>query len=281
MNAIFRYLKSKIHVLLFIFLEIFCISAIVRYNIYQSAFYFNNTKAFSAKMHEANIAMFDYFSLFKKNEALFNENIQLRRQLKDNFLIQPKQEFTINDTVYKQRYEYVSAKVITNSINNANNFITLNRGSSSGISKGMGVFCPSGVIGTVMEVSNNYCIVLSVLNIKNQIVPKIKEMNNTKGFIEWLGKDPNFVTLNKINKYEDIKVGYHVVTSPYSNSLPENIPIGTVQTIEKSTKESFYKINVRLAVDFGSISDVCIVKNLFKKELEELQNTTQILNFNK
>ena len=106
-------------------------------------------------------------------------------------------------------------------------------------------------------------------------------MNNTKCFIEWIGKDPNFVTLNKINKYEDIKVGYHVVTSPYSNSLPENIPIGTVQTIEKSTKESFYKINVRLAVDFGSISDVYIVKNLFKKELEELQNTPQILNFNK
>src|SRR5690606_12748670 len=144
------------------------------------------------KIHEANIAMFDYFSVYKKNEALYNENIALRSQLKDNYLIQPKQEYTINDTVYKQRYNYIPAKVITNSINNANNFITLNRGSSSGIEKGMGVYCASGVVGTVLEVSSNYCIVLSLLNVKIQIAPKIQEMNNTKGFIEWQGKDPNY-----------------------------------------------------------------------------------------
>lgn len=276
MNAIFRYLKSKLHVLLFIFLQIICIASIVKYNSEQSAVWFNNTKTLSAKLHEANIAMFDYFSLYKKNEALFNENIALRRQLKDNYLIQPKQEYTVNDTIFKQRYDYIPAKVITNSINNANNFITLNRGATSGVEKGMGVYSPSGVIGTVLEVSNNYCMVLSVLNIKNQIVPKILEMNNTKGYVEWQGKDPNYLSYNKIPKYEMLKVGYHLVTSSYSNNFPENIPIGIIETIEKSTKESFYKINVKLAVNFGNISDVYIVKDLYKKELEELRNRDKI-----
>jgi len=280
MNAIFRFLKSKLHVLLFIFLEIICISSIVKYNFYQESSWFNNTSSLTAKIHEANVSMFEYFGLQQKNEALYNENLALRRQLKDNYLIQPKQEFTINDTIYKQRYDYIPAKVITNSINNANNFITLNRGISSGVEKGMGVYSPSGVIGTVLEVSNNYCIVLSILNIKNQMVPKILEMNNTKGFVDWQGKDPNYLSFNKIPKYEMLKVGYHLVTSSYSNSFPENIPIGTIETLEKSSKESFYKINVKLAVNFGNISDVYIVKDLFKKELEELKNRDKILELN-
>ncbi len=276
MNAIFRYLKSKLHLLLFIFLQIICITSIVKYNTVQSAAWFNSTHTISAKLHEANISLFEYFDLYKKNEALFNENIALRRQLKDNYLIQPKQEFTKNDTIYKQRYDYIPAKVVENAINNANNFITLNRGASSGVEKGMGVYSPSGVVGTVLEVSDNYCLVLSVLNIKNQIVPKILEMNSTKGYVEWQGKDPNYLSYNKIPKYEMLKVGYHLVTSSYSNNFPENIPIGKIETLEKSTKESFYKINVKLAVNFGNISDVYIVKNLFKQELEELKNRDKI-----
>ncbi len=272
MNAIFRYLKSKLHVLLFLLLEIFCIIIIIRNNVYQSAFYFSNTRRAAAKVQELNHSIFDYFNLYHKNQALSNENLALRKQLKENYLIESRKVFTVNDSIYKQRYDYIPAEVITNTTNLQNNFITLNRGSSSGIEKGMGVFCPEGVVGTIYDVSENYSIAISVLNSKVKIVPKILEMNLSKGTLYWQGKDPNFIALKEINKYEQIKIGYHIVSSPYSNYMPENIPIGVVDKIEKSPSEDFYKINVKLSVNFGRINTVYVVKNLYKNELEALQN---------
>ncbi len=272
MNSIFKYLKSKFHVLLFLLLEILCVVSIFKFNTYQSSFYYSNTRKLSTQLHEANSSVYDYFGLYKKNQALYNENIELRRKLKTNYVVESKKMFEINDTVFKQRYKYFPAQVITNSTNRQNNFITLNRGSSSGIRKGMGVFCPEGVVGTIEEVSDNYSIAVSVLNTQGfKIVPKIQELNYTKGTLIWSGSDPNYLSLEGINKYESLKIGYHIVTSPYSKNFPENIPLGVVEKIKSKTSETFYEVMVRSAVNFGKIQTVYIVIDLFKDEIDKLE----------
>jgi rod shape-determining protein MreC len=272
MNSIFRYLKSKLHVLLFLLIEIFCIISIVRNNRYQSAFYFSNTRKVAGKISEVNHSIFDYFGLYEKNEALSNENLSLRRHLKENYVIESRKIFTVNDTVYKQRYEYIPAEVISNTINLQNNYITINRGSSSGIEEGMGVFSPEGVVGRIIKVSENYSIANSILNSNVKIVPKIAEMNKSKGTLYWSGRDPNFIDYKEVNKYEQIKKGYHIVSSPYSKYLPENIPIGIVDKIETKPSDDFYQIKVKLAVDFGKINTVYVVKDLFNAELQRLED---------
>lgn len=272
MNSIFKYLKSKLHVLLFLLLEILCIVAIVRFNSYQESFWYSNTRKLSAKLHEVNSSIFDYFALYNKNQALFNENLELRKHLKTNYVMESKAVFEVNDTVYKQRYAYFPAQVITNSTNRQNNFITLNRGSSSGVKVGMGVFCPDGVVGKITEVSENYSVATSVLNTSGfKIVPKIRELNYSKGTIVWDGKDPNFFELKEINKYEALKKGYHIVTSPYTKDFPEEIMIGIVDRIEKRANETHYRVKVKSAVNFGKIQTVYIVKNLFKEEIDKLE----------
>jgi rod shape-determining protein MreC len=276
MNSIFKYLRSKLHVLLFILLEIFCIIIIVRFNVRHSSFFFSHTRQLTAKIHEINSAAFDYFGLYAKNQALSNENIELRKKLKSNFVVESKKVFEVNDSVFKQRYKYYPAQVITNSTNKQNNFITLNRGRISGIEIGMGVFSPEGVVGAIIEVSENYSIATSVLNTNSfKIVPKITELNYTKGTLFWNGKDPNYLILEEINKYEALKKGYHIVTSPYSKNFPENIPIGIVESIETSPAEPFYKVKVRTSVNFGKIQTVYIVIDLFKDEIEQLENKIQ------
>jgi rod shape-determining protein MreC len=284
MNSIFKYLKSKLHVLLFIVLEIFCIITIVRFNIYHSSYFYSHTRQLTAKMHEVNNSAFNYFGLYAKNQALMNENIELRKNLKTNFVFESKKVLEVNDSIFKQRYKYYPAQVITNSTNKQNNFITINRGRSSGIEKGMGVFSPEGVIGTIIEVSDNYSIASSVLNTNMfRIVPKITELNYTKGTVLWNGKDPNYLTLENINKYEALKKGYHIVTSPYSKNFPENIPIGVVESIETPADAPFFKVKVRTAVNFGKIQTVYIVIDLFKDEIEKLENQIeeQYKNLNK
>jgi rod shape-determining protein MreC len=272
MNSIFKYLRSKLHIVLFILLEIFCIVMIVRFNIYHSSYFFSNTRELTSRIHEVNSSAFDYFGLYAKNQALSNENIELRKKLKSNFVVESRKVFEVNDSIFKQRYKYYPAQVITNSTNKQNNFITLNRGRTSGIEKGLGVFSPEGIIGTIIEVSDNYSIAASVLNTNIiPIVPKITELNYTKGTIVWNGKDPNYLTLEGINKYESLKPGYHIVTSPYSKNFPENIPIGVVESVERPANKDFFNVRVRTAVNFGKIQTVYIVIDLFKNEIENLE----------
>jgi len=263
-------------VLLFLVLELLCIIAIFRFNSYQASFYYSNTRRLSLKLNEMNSAIFDYFALYNKNQALFNENLELRRKMKTNYVVESKAVFTINDTVYKQRYRYYPAQVITNSTNKQNNYITINRGSSSGLQKGMGVFCPDGIVGTITEVSDNYAIASSVLNTSGfKLVPKIKELNYTKGTIVWDGKDPNYLDLREINKYEALKEGYHIVTSPYSKNYPEDIPIGTIEKLVKYPKETYYRVKVKSAVNFGKIQTVYVVIDMFKDEIEKLERQVE------
>ena len=66
--------------------------------------------------------------------------------------------------VYKQQYEYIVAKVINNSVNRSNNYLTINRGSKQGIAKGMGVICSAGIVGKVVFVPDHLAVVQSLLN---------------------------------------------------------------------------------------------------------------------
>lgn len=272
MNSIFRFLKSKSPILLFIALEIFCVIAIVRSNAYHSAFYFNNTRKIAAKTHELNQSFYKYFDLYKKNQDLFNENIQLRKQLKENFIFESKKLFTFRDSIVKLRYDYLQAQVIYNSINQQKNYMTLNKGKSSGIQRDMWVFSPEGVVGKVEEVSENYCLVASLLNSEILLVPKIKEANFIKGTVSWDGLNPEYAKLDKINKYEALKVGYHLLSNPYSKNLPENIPIGTIAEIKSNSSDPYYQIKIKYAVDFSRVNMCYIAINLFKSELDSLEN---------
>lgn len=276
MNSILRYFKQNLHIVLFILLEILCITLIVRNNIYQSSYYFNSSKKASAFFLEINTSIVEYFNLKNKYEGLIKENVALRKQLKSNYVTETKQIFVVNDTTYKQRYKYLSAQIISYSTNRADNYMTINKGRSSGIVKGMGVFNSLGVVGVVERVSENYAILNSLLNInKFKLATKIKELNYVKGRIQWDGKDPFYMNLLEINKYEPMKVGFHLVTSSYTKIFPENIPIGTIESIKKN-QTPYFEIKVKTSANFGSLQDVYIVVDLFKDEIDALEQ----LNFN-
>lgn len=279
MNSIFKYLRTKIHVLLFLLLEAFCIVTIVKFNIYHSSVVFNRTREVTAVIHKANSAFFDYFGLYSKNQALSNENIELRKKLRSNYMVESTKMLESTDSVFKQRYRYFPAQVITNSTGKQNNFITINRGRSSGVEIGDGVFCPEGVVGEIVEVSDNYSIAASVLNTTIfNIVPKIQELNYSRGKVVWNGKDPNYLSLEDVNKYEPLKKGYHIVTSSYSKKFPENIPIGVIETLSTKPTETFFMVKLKSAVNFGKIQTVYVVLDLTKEEIEQLEEKVEKYN---
>jgi rod shape-determining protein MreC len=209
--------------------------------------------------------------LQKINEELAKENSYLRSQLPTSFKDSKDYFSLVYDTLNKRQYTYRSAKVINNSTNKYFNFITLNKGSLNGIRKEMGVISSKGVVGIVKDVSDHYTSVISILNTRLHISAKLKE-SGFFGSLNWDGKDYRYAWLNEIPIHAPVKVGDLVVTSGYSSIFPEGILIGTVEEVEKDKGESFFRIKVRLSVDFKDLSYVEVISNNMRDEQFNLES---------
>jgi len=269
MGALLQFLKTYLHVLLFAIALLFGGTMLLRYHLKYQSVYLNTSRWMSGNLTNITQKVYQYRHLQAANNHLINENIRLRKQMRENFHMIPTDTFRINDTLFKQRYTYIPASVIGNTLDKADNFITINRGRSSGIAKGMGVFSPDGVVGVVQDVSENFSLIMSLLNSKAVVSPKIQEINLSQGKVTWLNRNPDYAYLTNINRYEKIENGFTVVTSPYSQNFPENIPIGKVVELSE-VDGSFYKIKIKLSTSFSQLREVYVVKDLLKDELEKL-----------
>jgi rod shape-determining protein MreC len=175
--------------------------------------------------------------------------------------------------LYTQQYTFVNARVVNNSIGRRNNFITLDKGTSNGVEKDMGVISSSGVVGIVKDVSLHYCTVMSVLHKNTKISTRFKN-SNYFGSLVWNGENHREATFLEIAKHVKFKTGDTLVTTVYSSIFPEGIMVGVVKSWELKPGDNFYKINVKLSTNFANLSHVYIVDNLMKREQLELENKT-------
>ena len=130
----------------------------VNNNGYQGSQVLNSSNQVVANVYTAASNTSDYFSLKQENDKLALENSVLRNFLKSNYSILPLREFEKNDTLYKQQYTFMNAKVVNSSVNKRRNFLTLNVGTDQGIRQDMAVMSSEGIVGIVTNVSANFCL---------------------------------------------------------------------------------------------------------------------------
>ncbi len=267
---------------LFLILESVCMYLVVQNNNFQRASFINSSNQVSASVLTTSKNIEDYFLLKDENEKLATENAQLRAHLKEsisaivNDLDSSKTEYIdpIKKTIYRQKYTYTSAKVVNNSTNRRNNFLTLNKGSKQGVKKNMAVITNTGVVGQVKEVSENFCTVMSLLHSATTINVLLKK-DGSFGPLHWDGEDFSFATLSDIPTHVKLIQGDTVVTSPYSTTFPENIMIGTVDSYVQESRKPFFTVKVKLSTEFKKLTYVYIVNNMLKEEQETLENKSE------
>lgn len=264
---------SKYYVFfLFFALEISSFVIIYRFNNYQKASFVNYTTGVTSSFYTTVSNTQQYFNLRHVNDSLQMENARLHSQLITSYY---QNQFTpkmVNDTIYKQQYEFIPASVVNNSVTKRNNYITLNRGRLHGIEPEMGVISESGIVGIVMSVSEHYCTVLSLLNNNCKISAKIKK-NGAFGSLVWDGSDPRYAKLLDVNKHVPIATNDEIITSNYSTIFPEGIPIGRIFSHSLDAGDNFHTIKIELNTDFGNISSVYIIRNLMKNEQKNIEST--------
>lgn len=257
---------------LFFTLEIFSFVIIYRFNNYQKASFVNYTTGVTSSFYTTVSNTRQYFSLRRVNDSLQMENARLHSQLITSYYQNNFTPKLVNDTVYKQQYEFIPATVVNNSITKRNNYITLSRGRAHGVEPEMGVISESGIVGIVMSVSDHYCTVLSLLNNNCKISAKIKK-NGAFGSLVWDGSDPHYVKLLDVNKHVPVSSNDEIITSNYSTIFPEGIPIGRIYSHSLDAGDNFHTIKVQLNTDFGTVSSVYIIRNLMKEEQKGIEAT--------
>lgn len=263
----------KYHVFfLFLMLEMVSLTFIVRYNNFHRVQFLNSSNAVSGNIFEKYNSVIDYFSLRKINDELANENARLRETLQ-SYLFSDINEIVERD-INQVRIQSISAKVINNSVNRQYNSITLNKGAKDGIKPDMGIICPTGVVGVILNVSENYSTALSVLNGRWSVNAKLLKSNHF-GPLRWDGNNPYVAVLEEIPYHVVVDEGEKVITSGYSASFPEGIDIGRVIRVEHKDGESFQKIWVQLTTDFKSLNYVEVIQNMTKVEQLELEKQAE------
>ena len=135
-------------------------------------------------------------------------------------------------------YQIFKANVIKNSLNKADNYITLDRGTTEGIRPEMGVVDANGVVGIVYKTSPHYSLVIPLLNSKSSISCKIVG-SDYFGYLKWEGGNSRFAYLKDLPRHAEFNLGDTVVTSGYSTVFPEGVMVGTVDDMSALDSNAF------------------------------------------
>ena len=171
-------------------------------------------------------------------------------------------------------YDILEAKVINNSLTHSDNYITINKGKKDGVRSEMGVIDGNGVVGIVYLVSDNYSIVIPVLNSKSSISCKVKR-SDYFGFLKWDGGSSKFAVVKDMPRHSLFSLGDTIVTSGHSAVFPGGISVGTIEDMMDSQDGLSYQLKVKLFTDFGRLDYVRVIA---KKGQEEQMNLEQQLN---
>lgn len=271
MNVILRFIRVNAFYFVFGLLQLLCFYQVARFNSYQQTFYFNTSRSVTGHFLNTRQSIIDYFYLRDYNEQLTAENLALREQLATNRFLQDTARYQAGaDSTAPFRYRYLKARVVQSSVNKLNNFITIDKGSKAGVKAGMAVLSPTGIAGIVHDVSEDFSLVISVLNTKFRVSPMIPDIGFREGFVSWDGKDEHFVQLNGINKFEKIRKGAKVLTSSYSPHFPEGINIGEIESFTVPGNSSFYDVQVRLSTPFNKLHTAYVVFDVYRPQIDSL-----------
>ena len=179
-----------------------------------------------------------------------------------------------NLSTNRQHYSYIPAKVINNSTDRQDNYLTINRGMLQGVMPEMAVISSSGIVGIVKDVSKNYASVLSVLHQNSSISAKLSESGYI-GSLVWNGRDPKVAQLMDIPNHVQLAEGMLIQTSGFSAMFPAGINIGKVKAFDVKDGDNFYSIDVDLLTDMNNVSVVYVVDNLMRMEQVELETQVE------
>lgn len=273
MQQIVYFLKKFRFFLLFLLLELIALFFTIQHHSFHKSKFVNSANSITGGAYEKLNSFTEFLNLKGENQKLIEENTRLKNFIEKFAVDTISNVEVIDDSIgFQQKYEFFYAKIINNNFTKVNNYLTLNRGSNSGVKPDMGVVNSLGIIGVTKNVSKNNSTVLSILNNYSKINVRLKDANHF-GTLIWNGKDYNTCQIIDIPRQAILKTGDTVITGGKSAIFPGGILVGVIEDF-KIENNQFKEINVRLFNDMSALGYVQIIKNLQRDEQLELEEET-------
>ena len=278
MNSIFQFLYKHLHWIVFFALEILCFVLLFSYNSFQGSVYLSTANNASARVVSARSRVTNYFGLAEVNDRLATQNAALLQRVEElEALVALQQLDSLSQAeavqrVHRTGYVITPAQIIDKSINRADNFMTLDRGTLDGVQPNMGVMSANGVVGVVYKCTEHYSLVMSLLNSKSSVSCKVQGSNDL-GYLRWNGGDARYAMLHDLPRYSAVAIGDTIVTSGNSSFFPEGIMVGSVEELYPSSDGLSMTLKIALSAHFSQLERVFIMRKMDAEEMAALKES--------
>ncbi len=148
--------------------------------------------------------------------------------------------------------------------------LIVDRGENDGVVTGMVARNSLGVVGQVVQVSDNYCKIL-LANAPSSAIDAIVQKSRVRGILKGAGEQGYI--LQYVLKNGEVAEGDIIVTAGIGGVFPPGITLGTVSKVHSKRRGMFLEIEVKPAVDFARLESLFI--NLSEEQLviEEMSHS--------
>ncbi len=176
-----------------------------------------------------------------KNTELQHENDILRKEL----------SLTANPST-----QLVAAQVISRSVSVTQQRLLLNKGTSDGMTNGMGIIAQGFLVGYVDNAMENTAEVVLVTSAEAH-VPVVLQNSRSLGLM----KGGAFgIVVEEIPRDISITQGESIVTTTTGDIIKGGIPVGTVGAILSTQSDVFQSVRIISPIDFSRLEIVFGVK---------------------
>ncbi|WP_170242943.1 rod shape-determining protein MreC [Streptococcus suis] len=270
MNKFFRYLLYALSVVIISFSLLFLST---RVNIFNGFSVVTNGLStvhrfvgwpFQSLTRQKNIVE-DLFASYDENSDLKSSIMALGNVQSQNESLVKENENLRKNLAMKEEYsslDFTAAMVVSRSPMAWNQTLTVDMGENDGITLNSLVLSNNGLIGFVSDMTSTSSVVSLFTNDSFELKVPVKIImgsDSVYGILSGYDVESNSFIISQLNEEREIKVGSQVVTSDFGGTVPANLPVGKVRSVQENASSSEKSVFVSPAADFSNLYSVLMV----------------------
>ena len=141
--------------------------------------------------------------------------------------------------------------------------VIIDKGKADGLTKGLPVVMPQGIVGQVIEVANHYAKVMLIID-RNSAVDALVQRTRARGVVK--GESTEQLRLAYVLRKKDVQIGDIVVSSGLDGIYPKGLRIGLVAEAIKHEADIFHEVSITPFVNFEKLEEVLVVLDVRKPD---------------
>ena len=157
-------------------------------------------------------------------------------------------------------YTFTAAAVTGRENGNYSSILTLDVGEGAGITVGMPVVCPQGLVGRITEVGKSWSRVTTIVEAQSAVGAYV-ERSHASGIVEgdFTLSGDGICRMSYLPADSDITEGDRILTSGYGDIYPRGLVVGYVRSVTENPYTRSLVAEIACAAPISALENVMIV----------------------